>query len=90
MDKGTHLVAGTEEMVGGSGGGDDGGGGGGTGLERMVAILNVSERAGGVSGGDDRAELGWWSAGAGDHTLHWGPQREEPVRKGKHQDTERK
>ena len=38
MDKGTHLVAGTEEMVGGSGGGDDGGGGGGTGLERMAAI----------------------------------------------------
>jgi len=89
MDKGTHLIAGMEEMVGRSGGGD---GGGRTGLKWMVAILkkNISEQAGGVSGGDDRAELGWWSAGVADHTLHWGPQREEPVRKGKHQDMERK
>jgi len=69
-------------MVGRSGGGDDSSNGK-TGLERMAAILNISEQAGGVSGGDDRAEIGWWSAGAADHTLHWGPQREEPVRKGK-------
>jgi len=36
-----------------------------------------------VSSGDDRAELGWWSIGAADHTLYWGLQREGPVRKGK-------
>ena len=79
MDKGISLVAGMEGIVCGSDGGDGGGGtrlkhlrvdGSGTELGCFGAGGSDTERAGSVSGGDDRAGLRWWSIGVADHTLH--------------------